>query len=88
VRSGKKASVPFVDYGDIPEVFVDDLTTVEEFGSVTHAVFSALRRTGDELERRASVRLIIPTELRAQIARRLIAGSREVYAPTEIEQVH
>ena len=29
----KNAGAPFVDFGDTPELFVDDLTIIEEFGT-------------------------------------------------------
>ena len=64
-RDPKLANAKFMNYGDMTDIFVDDLATIEEFGTVTHIVFAQYRRTGGEVSREAIVRLIIPTELRA-----------------------
>jgi hypothetical protein len=86
----KLPNAKFVDYGNAKDVFVDDLATIEEFGSVTHVVFARHTRSGSEAEREAVVRLIIPTELRVAMGRRLMAGtaSTRTAAATENAQLH
>ena len=55
--------------------YVDDLAGVHEFGSVTHLLFAILRREvdGTSPHRVVVQRLVIPTTLRADIARQLLA---------------
>ncbi len=65
----------FVEFGDLIDVFVDDLATVEEFGSVTHLVFARHTRVGNDVMRCGTVRLIIPTELRIAMGRRFMTGA-------------
>jgi hypothetical protein len=80
----------FIDFGDATDVFVDDLASIEEFGTVTHVVFARYRRNGNEVLRVGAVRLIIPTELRVAMGRRLMAGAADTHtaAATENAQLH
>jgi hypothetical protein len=88
----KLPNAKFVDYGDMTVVFVDDLATIEEFGNITHVVFARFSRgsCGGEVERQGVLRLIIPTELRVAMGRRLMtdAANTNTTAAAENAQLH
>jgi hypothetical protein len=70
--------IPVVDFGNAHEMFVDELSSVDELGSVTHLTFTQLARSieSPNPERRVTVRLIIPNAVRTMMARQLLAGGR------------
>jgi hypothetical protein len=84
----KLPNAKFMDYGEMNDIFVDDLATIEEFGSVTHIVFARYSRSGEQIRREGILRLIIPTELRIAMGRRFMAGSTAIDTSTATENSH
>jgi hypothetical protein len=56
-----------IDYSDAPNIFVDRLGGIEEFGPVTHLLFGTRRKIEGRTSCLVSVRLIVPTALLSDI---------------------
>jgi hypothetical protein len=86
----KRANARLIDFGNLTTIFVDDLATIEEFGTVTHVVFARYARSGEDVHREATLCLIIPNELRVAMGRRLMTGTANTHTAAEAEnaQLH
>ncbi len=64
------------DYGDEWWGFADSLARIEEHGDVNHLVFALCRNTpSGTRERKIVARVIIPAQMRIQMAKQLISGA-------------
>jgi hypothetical protein len=91
MSSVKAKTLPVYDGSGDRALFVDDLTSIEEFGPVTHLLFSVCRNevSGKERHRVVVQRMIIPTALRAAMGRQLLACECTAdVAPIEGAQLH
>ena len=83
MSDGDAARVPeLCDYGDAPELFVDELVMIHEAGPITTLVFARQWKSANGrtfiTERRVMGRLLLPTHMVKRIGHLLVAGSAAV----------
>jgi hypothetical protein len=83
MSEGTGKSVPeLCDYGDTPEMFVDELVCIHEAGAITTLVFARLWKAANgrqfTTERRVMGRLLLPTHMVKRIGHLLVAGPAAV----------
>jgi hypothetical protein len=71
-------ALPIVNHGDTDAIFIDDVATIIERGAFTHVIFASVQPTADRgfptaVYRRVMVRLIIPTDRRYEVGKKIAA---------------
>jgi hypothetical protein len=80
--SGDKDVPQLCDYGDTPEIVVDELVCIHEAGVITTLVFARQWKSANgrqfTTERRVMARLLVPTHMVKRIGHLLVAGPAAV----------
>jgi hypothetical protein len=80
-RLSNNTTSQLFDMGNYPEVYVDGIGAIDQYGPNSQIVFYAVRRVDDRTQRMIGVRLIVPTAELARMARQLTEPNAAIDGP-------